>query len=133
MADVPQIFNEIHTFMQERERVHEAGFDLWTWHPEHLFTQMFHGDYADEVQPSTEWLIRDTTSFVSYLMGYENDQIEQLLLLEAAPPQECYCGEVHAPLDDEKHPDWYGFKRDDAYRKVEQIRRIHEFAKSLQG
>ena len=128
MAEVPAIFHEIHEFMKQRERTSEAAFNLWSWHPERHRLEMYYGDYADEFVPSEEWVMRETTTLVSYLMGYENKSLEDAMLLEGSHPFEDYRGEFRDPSTGKFHDDWPS-KKEFAYNMMRHIKAIHEFSR----
>ena len=75
---------------EQLSREENAAFDLWTWLPSYKEARKYHGDYADEQRPSTDWIMREACHVLAELKYGENAEIEDIF---------------KCPCDNEHHPD----------------------------
>lgn len=52
---------------EQLSREENAAYDLWTWLPSYREAKKYHGDYADEQRPSTDWVMREASSYFADL------------------------------------------------------------------
>jgi hypothetical protein len=56
---------ELSSFVKQAEDAENASFDLWTWLPSYKRAQECRGDYAVELRPTPEWVMREACELLA--------------------------------------------------------------------
>lgn len=66
---------ELSNFVHQAERAEDASFDLWTWLPSYKKAQECLGDYAANVRPTPEWVMREACEYLAERCNPSKDKL----------------------------------------------------------
>lgn len=74
--------SEMQAFVRQHDAEADAAFDLWTWLPSYKQAEACLGDYASEVEPGADWIMKEACSFIAHGCSPTEEQLAQ---------DPCYC------------------------------------------
>lgn len=121
------LLSEMRRLVAQCDSVNEAASDLWTWLPSHKQAEACLGDYAFNVQPGADWIMREACSFIAHKCSPTDEQLTQ------EPYYQCPCDGMcpKAPADPEPPQVKAPVGSIPAFNKGSQV--IEAYGQPLQG